>query len=127
LLGAFFWAMYTIFYRKLRNQEPIKTVATQMLFAALLFFLITPLDYTVNLTFSFWFDLGYLSLVAAATSFLLWNALARLHRVGRTSTLIYSTPVAVTMVQCVETSSMPSPVSLVGIALMLFGIYVAKL
>ena len=127
LINAFFWGMYTIYYRKLRAQEPTTTVATQLLFGALLFLILTPLGYSLQVTPIFWFDLGYLSILSAAGSFLLWNALARLNEVGKTSTLIYSTPVAVTAVQCVETSALPAPISLIGLFLMIFGIYLARL
>jgi drug/metabolite transporter (DMT)-like permease len=126
LLNAFFWAMYTIYYRKLKNQEPTTTVATQLLFGALLFFLIVPLGYRLEMAPRFWFDLAYLAVLSAAASFLLWNALARLTRVGKTSTLIYLTPVAVTVVQYVETSILPPPVSLIGICLMISGIYISR-
>jgi drug/metabolite transporter (DMT)-like permease len=126
LLNAFFWAMYTIYYRKLKNQEPTATVATQLLFGALLFFLIIPIGYRLEMSPSFWFDLTYLAVLSAAVSFLLWNALARLDRVGKTSTLIYSTPIAVTLVQYIETSYLPPPVSLIGICLMIFGIYLSR-
>ena len=126
LLNAFFWAMYTIYYRKLKNQEPTTTVATQLLFGALLFFLIVPLGYRLELAPRFWFDLAYLAVLSAAASFLLWNALARLTRVGKTSTLIYFTPLAVTVVQYVETSFLPPPVSLIGICVMIFGIYISR-
>ena len=126
LLNAFFWAMYTIYYRKLKDQEPTTTVATQLLIGAMLFFLIAPLGFRVNATPVFWFDLAYLSVFSAAASFLLWNAIARLHRIGKTSTLIYSTPVTVTVVQYVETSLLPPPVSLIGICLMIFGIYISR-
>jgi len=126
LLNAFFWAMYTIYYRKLKDQEPTTTVATQLLVGAVLFFLIAPLGFRVNATPVFWFDLAYLSVFSAAASFLLWNAIARLHRIGKTSTLIYSTPVTVTIVQYVETSLLPPPVSLIGICLMIFGIYISR-
>jgi drug/metabolite transporter (DMT)-like permease len=126
LLNAFFWAMYTIYYRKLKNQEPTTTVATQLLFGALLFFLIVPLGYRLEMTPRFWFDLAYLAVLSAAVSFLLWNALARLTRVGKTTTLIYSTPLAVTVVQYIETSLLPTPLSLIGICVMIFGIYISR-
>ena len=126
LLNALFWAMYTIYYRKLKDQDPTSTVATQLLIGAILFFVITPVGYRIDATPGFWFDLIYLSVLAAAASFLLWNSLARLNRVGKTSTLIYSTPVAVTVVQCVETSSLPPSTALIGLGLMIFGIYMAR-
>ena len=126
LLNAFFWAMYTIYYRKLKNQEATPTVATQLLFGALLFFLITPLGFRVEPTPIFWFDVAYLSIFSAAASFLLWNAIARLQRVGKTSTLIYSTPVTVTLVQYAETSVLPTPFSWIGICLMIIGICISR-
>jgi len=126
LTNAFFWAMYTIYYRKLKDQEPTMTVATQLMFGAFIFLLLTPLGFRVSVTPAFWFDVAYLSVFSAAASFLLWNAIARLQRVGKTSTLIYSTPLTVTAVQYVETSLLPPPISLIGICLMIFGIYIAR-
>ncbi len=126
LMSAFFWGLFTIYHRKLKNQEPTTTVASQLLFVGILFFLITPLGYTVKLTPVFWFDLAYLSIFSAAVSFFLWNAMARRQRVGKTSTLIYSTPVTVSVVQYIETSIVPPPVSLIGIGLMIFCIYVSR-
>ena len=126
LVNAFFWAMYTIYYRKLKDQEPTMTVATQFLFGAFIFLLLTPLGFRVNVTPVFWFDVAYLSVFSAAASFLLWNAIARMQRVGKTSTLIYSTPLTVTALQYIETSILPPPISLIGICLMIFGIYIAR-
>jgi drug/metabolite transporter (DMT)-like permease len=127
LLNAFFWAMYTIYYRKLRNQDATRTVATQFLCGALLFFLVTPLDYRLEVTPNFWFDLVYLSTLSGVVSFLLWNAMARQQRIGKTSTLIYSIPVTVTLVQYIETSLLPPPISLIGMSLMILGIYISRL
>jgi len=127
LLNAFFWALYTIYYRKLRNQKPTTTVATQLFFGALLFFIIAPMDYRLETTPRFWFDLAYLSMLSAAVTFLLWNGMARLQKVGKMTTLIYLIPATVTLVQYIQTGVPPTPVSMVGICLMIFGIYVARL
>jgi len=127
LLNAFFWALYTTYYRKLKNQDPVRTVATQLFYGAILFLLIAPLGFRLQLTAKFWFDLGYLAILSGAVSFLLWNAMARLQRVGKMTTLVYSIPVTVTIVQCIQTASLPSPVALIGMCLMIFGIYVSRL
>ncbi|MGA3407003.1 MAG: DMT family transporter [Candidatus Bathyarchaeia archaeon] len=126
LSNAFFWGMYTIYYRKLKNQEATMTVATQLLFGALFFFLIIPLGYRLEVTPNFLFDLAYLSVLNGALYFLLWNAIVRLQSVGKTSTLIYSIPITVTVAQYLETSLLPPPVSLIGICLMIFGISVSR-
>ena len=126
LLNAFFWALYTIYYRKLRDQNPTTTVATQLFFAALLFFVIVPLDYKLETAPRFWFDLAYLSILSAGVTFLLWNGMARLQKVGKMTTLVYLIPVTVTLVQYIQTYVLPSPVSIIGMCLMIFGIYIAR-
>ena len=97
-----------------------------IMFFLLLFFLIAPVGYRVNVTANFLFEMAYLSVLSGAVYFLLWNAIARLHKVGKTSTLIYLTPVTVTIVQYVETSLLPPSVSLIGICLMIIGISISR-
>lgn len=126
LVNAFFWAIYTAYYRKLRDQEPTMTVATQLLLVALLLLFLAPLNYRLVAATSFWFDLAYLSVLSGAFSFYAWNGMARLQKMGKTSTLIYLIPVTTTLVQSVATSVMPSSISLTGVCVMTLGIYVSR-
>jgi len=126
LLNAFFWAMYTVYYRKMKDQEPTMTVATQLFFVALLFLLLAPLNYKLVTTANFWFALAYLSILGGAGYFFLWSAMARLQKIGKTSTLVYLVPVTVTLFQSVQTSVMPDPVTLTGLGLMTLGIYISN-
>ena len=126
LFCAFFWGLYTIYYRKLKNQDANRTVASQFLYGAVLFFLFMPLDYKLEVAPNFWFDITYLSVLSGVVGFLTWNGLARLERVSKVSTLVYSIPATVTLVQSVETSTLPSPVSLFGIGLMILGICISQ-
>jgi len=126
LMNAFFWATYTVYYRKLRDQDPPMTVATQLLIVGLLFVFFAPLNYRLVAAPSFWFDLAYLSILSAAVSSYLWNAMARSQRIGKASTLIYLIPATATLVQSVETSAIPAPSSLIGICLMILGIYISR-
>jgi drug/metabolite transporter (DMT)-like permease len=125
LMNAFFWALYTVYYRKLKGQDQAMTVATQLLLAAALFFVLSPLEFKLVLRLSFWFDLVYLGLLSGVVSYFLWNAMARSHKVGRMTTLIYLTPVAATLAQSVETSVMPSFITLIGLCVMTFGVCVS--
>jgi len=127
LMNAFFWGMYTVYYRKLKNQEPATTVATQLMLAGIVFLFLAPLDYRLVVAPSFWFDLAYLSILSGAVSFYLWNTMARLQKIGKTATLIYSIPVTATFLQFVVSSVMPDPLSLIGICLMIFGIYISRI
>ncbi len=127
LVNAFFWAMYTVYYRKLRNQDPTMTVATQFSLVALLFLIFAPLNYTLVASPSFWFDLAYLSVANGPIAFYAWNAMARLQKIGKTSPLIYSIPITTTLVQSVQSSILPSPISLTGVCAMTLGISVSRI
>ena len=126
LLNAFFWAIYTVYYRKLKDQEPTMTVATQIFFTALLMLLFAPLDYKLVMDLSFLFDLAYLSILNGVVTFFLWNAMARSQKIGKISTLVYLIPVTTTLLQSVESYVMPDVISLIGLALMTLGIYVSN-
>jgi drug/metabolite transporter (DMT)-like permease len=102
------------------------TVATQLLFVALLFLVSMPLDYKLMITPNFLFDLAYLSIFGGAGSFFLWNGIARLQRIGKASTLVYLVPVTVTLVQTIQTSVIPDTVTLTGLGLMTLGIYISN-
>ena len=126
LVNAVFWAMVTVYYRKLRNQEPTMTVATQLFVVALLLLICAPLDYRLVNAPNFWFDLAYLSILSGAVNFSLWNGIVRSRKIGKTSTLVYLIPVTATLVQSIQTSVIPDPVSLTGLVLMTLGIYIAN-
>ena len=126
LVNAFFFAMYTVYFRKLRKQEPMMTVATQLLLAALVLLVLAPLDYRLVVTPNFLFDLAYLSILSGAVFFFFWNAMARSRKIGKTTTLLYLVPVAATFVQIVQTSIIPGIVSLNGLALMILGLYLSN-
>ena len=126
LVNAFFYAMFTVYFRKLKNQDPAITVATQLLFVALVALVLAPLDYKLVINSNFLFDLAYLSILAGPVFFYLWNALARLQKIGKTTAFVYLTPVAATVVQSVQTSLAPDIVSLSGLAMMLLGISISN-
>jgi drug/metabolite transporter (DMT)-like permease len=127
LANAVFWALYTVYYRKLKTQNQGMTVATQFLVTSAIFLLLSPLKFKLVLSPSFWVDLTYLSVLSAVVSFLLWNTMARSHRVGKMASLIYLTPAAATLVQAIQTSIMPQLVSLVGISVMTLGVGLSTL
>lgn len=126
LVNAVFWAMATVYYRKLRNQEPTMTVATQLFVVALLLLVCAPLNYKLVVVPNFWFDLAYLSILSGTVNFSLWNGLVRSQKIGKSSTLVYLIPVTATLVQSLQSSVIPDPISLTGLILMILGIYISN-
>jgi len=126
LLNAFFSATFIVYFRKLKNQDPTITVATQLLFVAVFLLVLAPLDYKLTVTPNFLFDVAYLSVLGGAGFMVLWNAIVRLRKIGKTTTLVYLIPVTATLVQTVQTSVIPGIVPLIGLALMIFGLYLSN-
>jgi drug/metabolite transporter (DMT)-like permease len=122
LLNAFLSAMFIAYFRKLKNQDPTITVATQLLFVALISIVLAQLDYKLTVTPNFLFDLAYVSIPGGAGFYFLWNAMARERKIGKTTTLVYLVPVTATLVQIVQTSVIPDIVPLIGLALMILGL-----
>jgi drug/metabolite transporter (DMT)-like permease len=125
--NAFFWALYSVYYRKLLNQSPVRTVATQFFLGGLLFFPFVPFTFFLNPTPEFFIDLGYVSLVGGVLTLLVWNALVRMETIGRVTTLVFAVPAASVIIQSILTKELPTPLSIAGVCVMFAGIYVSRL
>ena len=124
--NAFFWGLYSIYYRKTRNQDAIKTVGTQLLICGVLFSLLTPLSPNVSFTPEFLLDVGFISTLGTVGSFLLWNTMLRREKVGRITTLAFAVPATITIFEVVQTDTVPSLPTVSGICLMFLGIFISR-
>lgn len=127
IANAFFWALYTIYYRKLIGQDPIRTVATQFFIGALFFLPFIPFTYSLNPTPEFFVDLGYVSLVGGVATLLLWNFLVRMEKISRVTTIVFAVPATSVVIQALLSDELPTALSVAGICVMFAGIYVSRL
>jgi drug/metabolite transporter (DMT)-like permease len=125
--NAFFWGLYTVYYRKLKNQDPIRTVATQFLIGGLLYVPLFPFVFYLNPTPEFFVDLAYVSVIGGAVTLLLWNAMVRMESIGRVTTLAFAVPATTVIIQALLTGEIPSPVEILGVCIMFAGIYISRL
>jgi drug/metabolite transporter (DMT)-like permease len=124
--NAVFWAAYTVYYRKIRNQDRMMTIATQLLFASGFLFLGATMNYKLEYSSNLVFDVVYLSILNGVAQFYLWNGLARIQKISKMATLIYLVPATATLFDIVETQMLPSFLSIVGMCIMIFGIYLSR-
>ena len=127
VINAFFWGLYTVYYRKLRNQDPVRPVATQFFIGGLLFLPFFPFVFYLNPTPGFFIDLGYVSVIGGAITLLLWNAMARMESIGSVTTLAFAVPATSVVIQAIVTGELPTPVEILGGAIMFAGIYISRL
>jgi drug/metabolite transporter (DMT)-like permease len=125
--NAFFWALYSVYLRKLRLQDPVRTVATQFIIGGLLFFLFVPFTFSLDPAPGFFIDLGYVTFVGGVISILVWSAMLRTESVGRITTLVFAVPATSVAIQAALTHQLPTLLSLAGICVMFTGIYVSRL
>jgi drug/metabolite transporter (DMT)-like permease len=114
LADAFFWALYSVLMRKLRNQDTIQTLATASFVSFLLYG-------------AFSVDVTFLGLISGALNFYIWMALIKVEKVGRLTTLIFLAPIITLVYSVATTGAVPSYITLGGVALIFIGIYSANI
>jgi drug/metabolite transporter (DMT)-like permease len=126
LVGAIFWATYSVYYRKLRNRDPIPILTTQFLVGSIpgavgsLFY--PQISPGINLLV----DLVYIVLFSGVVLFVLWNGLLRRGRVGRITTMAFAVPAMTILVDSIRTLTLPSSLAVVGGIMMFIGVFIAN-
>ncbi|MHB8371968.1 MAG: DMT family transporter [Thermoplasmataceae archaeon] len=127
VVNAFFWAMFTVFYRKLRDVDPISVNASQLLIGGIIIMAFVPFDFRLQLSSQFAVDLLWMATLGGAITFLFWNYMIRVSRVNRITVLAFSVPIFTLFLSAVMTLSFPSIFSIIGVAAMFIGIAVSRL
>jgi drug/metabolite transporter (DMT)-like permease len=126
LVGAIFWAAYSVYYRKLRNRDPIPILTTQFLVGSIpgavgsLFF--PQISPGINLLV----DLVYIVLFSGVVLFVLWNGLLRRGRVGRITTMAFAVPAMTILIDSVRTLTSPDILAVIGGVMMFIGVFIAN-
>jgi drug/metabolite transporter (DMT)-like permease len=126
VLNAFFFALFTVYYRKLKDFEIGSVLFWQSLISFLFFLPAALADPRMDLIPSLGWDIFYASVLGGVVMFYSWNMMSRSEEVGRVAALVYLVPVIVIGYQALEVGLLPSPVAFVGVFVMLFGVYTAR-
>jgi len=126
LVGAVFWAAYSVYYRKLRSRDPVPILTTQFLVGsipgavgALFYPQISP---AINLLI----DLVYIVLFSGVALFVLWNGLLRRGRVGRITTMAFAVPAMTILIDSIRTLTLPNSLAVIGGIMMFIGVFIAN-
>ncbi|MDA4137373.1 MAG: DMT family transporter [Thaumarchaeota archaeon] len=124
---AFFWALFSVYMRKLRLQDPIQTLATGSLVSFLFYGALSFADFSFRPSLNLLFDVGFLGVVAWALNPFLWMALLRTEKLAKLTTLIFIAPVVTLVYGAATTGVIPSYITLGGVALIFIGIYTSSI
>lgn len=127
LVNAVFWATFTVFYRKLRDQDPIAVNATQFIIGAGIMLSLSPIDFHLSISGGFIVDLIWMASLGGALQFLLWNYMIRISKVNRITVLAFSVPIFTVVLEAVMTAKIPGLYSISGVTVMFLGIFLSRM
>ena len=127
LADAFFWALFSVYMRKLRTQDTPRTLATASFFSFVLYGAFSMTDFSVLPSVNLAVDVTFLGLVSGALNFYLWMALVKVEKVGKLTTMIFLAPVITLIYSVATTGVIPSYITLGGVGLIFLGIYAANI
>ena len=126
LINAVFWASFTVFYRKIKDQDPVAVNATQFILGSAVLFALSPLDFRLHFTSTFLIDLLWMATLGGALQFFLWNSMIRISRVNRITVLAFSVPIFTIVLDVFMTGVLPPIYSVAGVAVMFTGIALSR-
>lgn len=126
LANAVFWSLYSVYFRKMKENDPTSVVGSMFMLGSLFMLILSPINFKFNFTNVLVIDLLYLSILAGAVQLLLWNLMLRKEKINTVTTSIFAIPALTMVVQSLETLKIPSALSIIGVAIMFFGIYISQ-
>ena len=127
ILNAVFWALFSAFYRKLKDYDPLAVNASQFVLGSALLALLLPLNYRIEFDHQFLYGTLYTSTLGGALSFFLWNLMLKIEKVSKVTVLSFSVPILTTVIESVLFGNPPLPIQIIGILLMFIGILISRL
>lgn len=127
IINAFFWASFTVYYRKMRDADPISINASQFLIGSGIMLLLSFPGFYFTFNTTFLIDLLWMATFGGAFSFLAWNYLIKVSSVNRVTVLAFSVPIFTTVLEAIISMAIPETFLIIGIAMMFVGIYISRL
>lgn len=125
LAGAVTWGAYTVYLKKLKEEDSAAVVGTAFLLGSIPFLIGSIPYHDVQFTEEFIIDLAYVSIPGGAISLFLWNGMVKMERIGRVTTMVFAVPVTTVAIQSIETMTVPDLVSILGSIVLFAGIFIS--
>ncbi|MGC8598018.1 MAG: DMT family transporter, partial [Thermocladium sp.] len=127
VINAVFWALYSVYFRKLGNREPMNVVAMQMLISSLMLIAVAiPMGIRIRLQPMFLLDLAGTSLVGGSALFLFWNLIINNMGVSRAVSVVFLVPALTIVLNYLVLGRTPTTLELIGATIMFVGIYISQ-
>ena len=132
LLASLSWAFYSLVIRSLTRKYSPAFITRKIFFYGIItilptfFFLPSLINPAVLLDSEVWSNLLFLGVIASSACYLLWNIVVKQLGTIQASNYLYLNPLATTVGATIFLHEEVTPVAIVGIVLVLSGVYLAS-
>ncbi|MEM3185576.1 MAG: DMT family transporter [Conexivisphaerales archaeon] len=126
LINSVFWGGFSVFMRKMRNEDTFSLVGSQFIIGSIPFLLLSIPYHHIEFSTNFIYDVLYVSILGGAVQLVIWDILLKADRVGRVTTYSFAVPALTVFVESVETLTPPSLIAVAGALVMFTGIAIAN-
>ncbi|AWR99100.1 DMT family transporter [Metallosphaera hakonensis] len=126
IINAVFWASFTVYYRKIKNLDPLVVNSSQLLLGSLIFLVLTPFDFRLVSSLNFLGDLLFSAILGGGVLFYLWNLMLRVEKVGKVTVMAFSVPISSSVIDEVTGEIQLNLESYLGLVVMVAGILLSR-
>lgn len=124
---AFFWALFSVYMRKLRVQDTAQTVLAVSFVSFLLYSAFSAFDFSFRPSLNLLIDLGYNGALGGALDTFFWMVMLKTEKLARLTTLLFIAPVVTLGYDVATTGVIPNYLTLGGVVLIFVGIYTSNI
>lgn len=128
LANGFFWALFSVYSKRLAKRDPLRTLCTASLFSTIGYFALLLLPgFQFRFSEDLVVDVAYMAVAAGALNAYLWISLLRRERVSKITTVAFAAPVITLAYSAAASRAIPSFYELGGVTLIFLGIYLSNM
>ncbi|WP_297214832.1 DMT family transporter [Thermoplasma sp.] len=127
LANAVFWALFTVYYRKLKEEDPISINTMQFFIGGVILLAYIPFDARFDPGLSFIADVLWMALLGGSVQFILWNVMIKMSSVNKITVLAFSVPIFTMILSIFIDHEIPDLMEIAGVITMFTGIFISRL
>jgi len=127
IANAVFWALFTVYYRKLKEEDPVSINTLQFFIGGAILLAYIPFDTRFDPGLSFVADVLWMALLGGSVQFILWNMMIKMSSVNKITVLAFSVPIFTMILSVFIDHEIPDIMEIAGVIVMFTGIFLSRL
>jgi drug/metabolite transporter (DMT)-like permease len=127
IINAFFWGLFTVYFRKLKNFDAKSVNSTQFFICTIFFSIVSLMNHRIYINFYFMIDILYMSILGGAVLFYLWNTMVRIEKVAKVTVFAFSVPTLAQIYDILVLGIYPTSLQILGSLIIFLGIFISRI